>query len=174
MTTGAKQYCTEGVVAEIRNEGKGYGLFAARTIAPGEVICVWGGDILNHEQLLQCSAGHQMHSVQIDEGLYIVPHGEPELPDYVNHSCEPNVGIKGQIAVVAMRTIEPGEEICFDYAMTDGSSYDEFECACGTPSCRGTISGRDWMRPELQARYKGWFSYYLERRILNLQAESET
>jgi hypothetical protein len=75
----------------------------------------------------------------------------------------------GQIVVVAMRPIMPGEEICFDYAMTDGSPYDEFDCACGSPTCRGRVSGDDWRRPELWARYQGYFSPYLQRRIENLR-----
>ena len=50
----------------------------------------------------------------------------------MNHSCDPNCGIVGAVLLVAMRDIEPGDEICFDYAMTDTDDYDEFECTCGT------------------------------------------
>ena len=64
-----------------------------------------------------------------------------------------------------MRTIERGEEVCFDYSMADGCDYDEFVCHCGTSSCRGRISGDDWKRPELLERYVGYRSPYLERRI---------
>jgi uncharacterized protein len=38
-------------------------------------------------------------------------------------------------------------------------------CNCGTSSCRGTISGRDWQLPELQRRYGSYFSWYLLRRF---------
>jgi uncharacterized protein len=37
--------------------------------------------------------------------------------------------------------------------------------ACGTSSCRHRIHGRDWQRPDLQERYRGWFSWYLDRKI---------
>jgi hypothetical protein len=66
---------------------------------------------------------------------------------------------------VAMRDIAVDEEICFDYAMSDSSDYDEFECGCGSPNCRKRISGSDWKKPELQKRYKGYFSPYLQQRI---------
>jgi len=42
-----------------------------------------------------------------------------EAGDLVNHSCDPNCGLVGAVLVVAMRDIEPGEEITFDYAMSD-------------------------------------------------------
>ena len=64
-----------------------------------------------------------------------------------------------------MRDIAPGEELCFDYAMTDSSDYDEFQCACGASSCRGVVRGDDWKRPELQDRYRGYFSTYLKKRM---------
>jgi hypothetical protein len=67
--------------------------------------------------------------------------------------------------VVAMRDIAIGEELCFDYAMSDGGDYDEFECLCGSLECRGVVTGRDWQLPELQLRYAGWFSPYLAQKI---------
>ena len=67
--------------------------------------------------------------------------------------------------LVARRDIAPGEEICFDYAMSDTDPYDEFLCACGMEGCRGLITGADWKRPELQVRYRGWFSAYIDRKI---------
>ena len=63
-----------------------------------------------------------------------------------------------------MRDVAAGEELCFDYAMTDTDDYDEFACSCGTASCRGTVTGADWKEPELRDRYRGWRSAYIERR----------
>jgi hypothetical protein len=106
-------------------------------------------------------------TLQIDEDLYIVTSQEGPA-DWVNHSCEPNAGLSGQIVLVAMRDIAPGEEICFDYAMSDGSPYDEFDCNCGSTHCRGRVTGSDWRRQELIDRYKGYFSPYLQQRINRL------
>ena len=72
--------------------------------------------------------------------------------------------VRGQIVFAAMRNVAAGEELTIDYATTDDDDS-ESPCACGAPACRKVLSGRDWQRPELQARYAGWFSSYLEARI---------
>ena len=83
---------------------------------------------------------------------------------FLNHSCEPNVGFAGNVVLVAMRDIGPCEELSTDYALFN--DHDEaMRCQCGTRSCRGTISGHDWQRPDLQRKYGSYFSAYLQRRI---------
>ena len=71
-----------------------------------------------------------------------------------------------------MRDIEPGEEITFDYAMTE-VSMKRMPCRCGSIGCRREISGNDWMDPVLQERYRGYFSTYIQRRIEELSVQSE-
>jgi uncharacterized protein len=39
------------------------------------------------------------------------------------------------------------------------------DCRCGGTGCRGTVTGADWHRADLQARYRGHFSPFIERRI---------
>ena len=78
---------------------------------------------------------------------------------HLNHSCEPNLGLKGQIVYVALRDIGIDEELTFDYATTDDEPY-EMICRCGTSICRGTITGLDWQKPEIQSRYDGYFSWF--------------
>jgi hypothetical protein len=47
--------------------------------------------------------------------------------------------------------------------------FDDYEgsmdCSCGRPACRRVVDGRDWMRPDLQERYRGYFSWYLQRKM---------
>lgn len=105
------------------------------------------------------------HSVQVDDDAFLVPAGPPEPADHVNHSCEPNAGMRGQITLVAMRPIAAGEEIVMDYAMTDASPFWEFDCLCGASACRGRVTGDDWRRPDLQRKYAEYFSPYLRDRI---------
>jgi hypothetical protein len=149
----------------------GFGVYAIEAVAAGEVVSVWGGYIVDAEQLAKLPHDVQQHSVQIEEGLYLATIGGAESADFINHSCDPNLGLRGQIALVALRDIEIGEEVCFDYAMTDCTPYDEFECRCGTAACRGTVRGDDWKLPELWAKYAGYFSPYLQRRIDRLAQE---
>ncbi len=149
-------------------EKGGFGVFAREPIPQGELLTMWGGRVVTEEQLYELPHETQTHGIQIDEQLYLVPvvHGDPA--DFYNHSCNPNAGLNSPISLVAMRDIEAGEEVCFDYAMSDSSDYDEFECHCGAPNCRKTITGRDWMLPELHVIYHGYFSPYLQRRINQL------
>jgi hypothetical protein len=138
-------------------------------IEPGELIAVWSGQIVRAEDLDNLPEEIRRHTVQVEERLYLASCTPAEPPDFINHSCEPNAGLEGQIAIVALQRILPGQEVTIDYAMCDGSPYDEFECACGTPSCRGRVTGDDWRNPVLWKRYAGHFSPYLRRRIEALQ-----
>lgn len=174
MANGLKSYVSPKVAVHCIPAKNGCGVFATQPIHPGEVVVVWGGDIITGEALAQQPAHICTHALQVEENLYQVSWSELEPGDYVNHSCEPNVGFSGQIAIMAIHPINPGEEICFDYAMCDGSPYDEFDCGCGTPSCRGRITGDDWQRPELQRRYAGYFSPYLQRRISTIDRRPPT
>lgn len=147
------------------NQESGRGLFAVENIAKGELIAVWGGRITTARHFHDLPEEVRKLSLQIEEECFLVPQGGENAADYINHSCDPNAGMSGQIIVVAMRDISVGEEICYDYAMSDGSGYDEFPCACGARNCRGQVTGQDWMRRELWKRYDGFFSPYLARRI---------
>ncbi len=151
-----------------RLEGKssplGRGVFARARVNRGDVLAVWGGQVIRGTQLRDQTLSDRRLTLQIDEDFYIVSTREGPA-DWVNHSCEPNAGLRGQVVLVAMRDILPEEEVTFDYAMSDGSSYDEFECRCGTLSCRGQVTGEDWKSPELQRRYTGYFSPYIAARI---------
>lgn len=148
-----------------------YGVFAREFVPAGTLLALWTGDVVDAEQLDAVPSHLKPYAVQIEEGFYLVSR-QREAADCINHACEPNAGMNGQIGVVALRDIEPGEEICIDYAMCDGSPYDEFDCQCGSPICRGRVTGNDWTLSELQERYVGYFSPYLQRRIDLLQAQA--
>ncbi|HEX7070820.1 MAG TPA: SET domain-containing protein [Rhodothermales bacterium] len=149
---------------ESRQVSFGRGIFARQPIRAGEVLSVWGGAVTTGDRFRALPAEIRQISVQVEEDLYLVP-GVEGPAEWFNHSCSPNAGMEGQISLVALRDIEAGEEICYDYAMSDGSPYDEFECHCHVPECRGRVTGNDWQRPELWARYGRHFSPYLQRRI---------
>lgn len=146
------------------------GVFALQDLEEGELLCVWGGRAFSGAAFDALPPERKNHSLQVSEDVYLVTDEEREAVDFFNHSCEPNAGLLGQICLVAMRPIHAGEEVCFDYAMSDGSDYDEFECACGAPACRGVVRGSDWRIPALQRKYAGYFSPYLEARIRRLNA----
>ena len=146
----------------------GRGLFATADIAKDEVIAVKGGHIISRKQLRE-KVTPQLGPVeiQIGEDLFIAPVTSEEREGsmlYSNHSCDANLGMRGEITFVAMRNIRAGEELTHDWATTDDDDY-SIACKCGSPKCREILSGKDWQRPELQQRYAGYFSAYLARKI---------
>ena len=160
--------------AEVRPAGdKGWGAYALEPIMAGETVAAFGGCITSGAVLATLNEDRQSRSIQVDADLYLVSGDTPEPGDMLNHSCEPNCGLSGQMLLVAMRDIAPGEELCFDYAMCDASDYDEFRCLCAEPTCRTIVTGSDWRDPSLQSKYDGWFSPYLERRIAALPSRRD-
>jgi len=150
----------------------GRGLFAKASIAKDEVVAVKGGHVVDRETVRpEITPTLGPVEIQIGDDLFITPvtDEERELSMlYSNHSCDPNLGIRGEITFVAMRNIRAGEELTHDWAMTDDDDY-SIECKCGAPNCRKILTGKDWQRPELQARYAGYFSGYLVKKIARIK-----
>ena len=170
MSTETTSFLSDKLVAQPHLGKGGWGVYATQPLRRDELLACWGGDVVPWSRFRQLPDDLQRHSLQVEEDLFLVSVHTSDPAELVNHSCDPNAGLSGQIALVAMRAISAGEEICFDYAMSDGSPYDEFDCSCGTPYCRHHITGNDWMLPELWVSYAGYFSPYLQRRINQLQA----
>ena len=142
-------------------------MFAAKRIREGEVVSVRGGHILERRAQRRRRKPPGYWGYPIAEGLVLGPLTKRETESvmmFLNHSCAPNVGILGQIVFVAMRDIRPGEELTIDYAMFGGDPK-SMRCGCGAASCRGVITAADWRQKELQRKYAGYFSSYLQRRM---------
>jgi uncharacterized protein len=152
-------------VRESRIHGRG--LFATDKIQKGEIVAVKGGYIVTREQLREITPRLGPVEIQIGDDLFIAPvtTDERELSMlYSNHSCDANMGMRGEITFVALRDIETGEELTHDWCTTDDDDY-SLECKCGAANCRKILTGKDWQRPELQKQYAGYFSAYLAKKI---------
>jgi SET domain-containing protein len=145
----------------------GRGLFASRPIRKGEIVAIKGGHILDRPALSRVRRRIAAAYIQIDELFYIGALRSAEVAlnkIFINHSCEPNLGIRGQITFVARRAIEAGEELTYDWAMEEDAPA-VTRCACGARRCRGRLTGQDWKIASLQKRYRGYFSAYIEEKI---------
>lgn len=129
-----------------------------------ETIAVFGGSVVSSIEVAKLSPATRQRTLQIADDHFIVSNRDG-CADWINHSCDPNAGFHGPLMLVAMRPIATGEMICFDYAMSDASPYDEFACACGSARCRGHVRANDWQRRALWRRYSGFFSPYIQARI---------
>lgn len=116
---------------------KGYGLFATRRFQVGDTVIV--GAPVHPAQ------GNGVHAVQtgIDEFGY-----EEGMGTLVNHSCDPNCGIRlvdadsNAFDLVARRPIDRGEEISVDYAMRNYViEFFPRHCLCGAAICRRHVTG---------------------------------
>jgi hypothetical protein len=150
----------------------GHGLFAVADIAKDEIVAIKGGRIIDRKTLREkITSALGPVEIQIDDDLFIAPisQAERELSMlYLNHSCDPNVGMRGEITFVAMRDIFEGKELTHDWAMTDDDDY-SVECNCDAANCRKILTGKEWQRADLQKRYAGYFSAYLARKIALLE-----
>jgi uncharacterized protein len=150
----------------------GRGLFAIADIAKNEIVAIKGGHIVDRKSLREeITPLLGPVEIQIGDDLFIAPVSDEERELsmlYLNHSCDPNLGLRGEITFVAMRDLHAGEELTHDWAMTDDDDY-SVECNCGAPDCRKTLTGKDWQCPDLQRRYSGYFSAYLARKIALLE-----
>jgi uncharacterized protein len=141
------------------------GLFSNVGIKAGEIIAIWSGFNATAAEVDRNFADQRYRNCsQVDDDWFLVPYATGAA-DHVNHSCNPNCGIRGTHTLIAMRDIPAAEEITYDYAMTDGCDYDVFDCACQSGQCRRRITGSDWKNPMIQAAYHGWFSDYIAKMI---------
>ena len=72
---------------------------------------------------------------------------------YVNHSCNPNCGIKGKLKVIALKNIKEEEEITLDYSTTEMDELWKMKCSCGAKNCRKIIKSIESLSPKLYKRY---------------------
>lgn len=170
MSKQPSSYLSSKLEGRLKADKSGNSIYALEPIKKGELIAVFGGVVYEWETFIHLPERERSLCLQVEDRHFLVPRPIGE-GDYVNHSCNPNAGLSGQIGLVAMRDIKIGEEVCFDYAMCDTMPYDEFECLCGAPTCRSTVTGNDWQRPELQKRYAGFFAPHVQRKIDAQRAE---
>jgi SET domain-containing protein len=156
------------------------GVFATQRIEEGELVAIWGGDIRTGDQNYATSQDQFENSLQVYEtpegGIYLT-YGTTdgmEGPYLINHSCSPNVGIKGQIVYVARKDIEAGEELFWDYETAEVAEKGwRIVCKCGSPQCREIIEGEAWKDPEFQRKNEGFFSWYLQEKINTYKKKQE-
>jgi hypothetical protein len=161
---------------EIRESpGRGTCSFALAPVGAGEIVTIWGGQVFTLADV-QAGKSRKKSLAAIGEGLYLGEEmsDEPYQPGpdhYLNHSCDPNVWMVDEVTLAARRDIAKGEELTADYALweEDENYVMRWTCECGSPLCRGRVTGRDWRLPQLRERYRGHFSPFINDRIARLE-----
>ena len=141
-------------------------MFATSLLKAGETVVIWGGTFLDRDAAERARAEGKL-IMQLDDNLYSVEDRGQDQTYFMNHSCDPNVWMTDALTLVARRNILYGEEFATDYALFEANEEfaAEWECVCGSNSCRKRVTGRDWRLPELQKRYVGHFLPLIGKRI---------
>lgn len=128
----------------------GQGLYAKKNIKMGENILKFTGAIIDFNKAVLKAPGYEGDPLQISKSIYVnlQPPGR-----FVNHSCEPNAGIKNDIELVALRNIKVGEEIYFDYSTTMDEDYWVMQCGCGSTNCRKVIKDFKYLPSHIKRKY---------------------
>ena len=125
----------------------GSGAFAGRDFAPGELILHFSGPEITASAGGRAEAGT---ALQIGPRLYI----DLDSPGaFLNHSCSPNVGVRGLFSAFALRPILCGEELRYDYSTTMSDRRWKMQCACEAPGCRHEIRSFFHLPHATQRRY---------------------
>ncbi len=138
----------------IRDTGdRGLGVFSVRPLEPGEVAVV-GTPVAR-------SPVRTWQTLQIGD-----IHVRMDVPfEFANHSCDPTCGVRPNrhrgYDLVARRAVAPGEEITFDYCMTEWEIVGFTECRCGSERCRTIVRGASFLSPETLEAYDGFLAPHL-------------
>jgi len=149
---------------EVRPSATGRGLFACEPIASGTWLFTeddWADEeernaftVLSGQQIADLTpamrATFTCYAYNIDHDQIsgtLHPEAVRHPVNFMNHSCDPNVGYRGANSLVALVDIQPGQQLRMDYGTYSFSFDHEFACSCGAPWCRGKVTRNDW--PEL-------------------------
>ena len=148
-----------GALIEVRNSRvHGLGVFALRRIRKGTRVVEYLGERISHPEADrrydEKDANDNHTFLFIVDGRTVIDAGtDGNAARFINHTCDPNcesVTQKRRVFIEAIRTIERGEELAYDYQIErdaeDPPNIDKiFACRCGAPACRGTML---WPSPE--------------------------
>lgn len=147
----------------------GHALLIDVAVAAGQTAIELNGEIV---------AIPTRHTVQIGKQSHVLPCEEQDLSVcvattpwmFMNHSCEPTVMLRGR-AMVALRDLEAGDAIAFDYETTEYSMFEPFLCGCGSARCRGWIRGFRYLEAYQRARLAPLLAPHLRALVNESPAE---
>ncbi len=133
----------------------GYAVFAGKNFNKNEVLCQFEGEIVPKRDTPKRLAHEEDRYVQVGTNEFMGPSGL--VDDYINHSCDPNSGLRFSetgILLVAIKNIQIGDEITWDYSTTLYDNPWKMRCDCRTRKCRKIISDFTLLDPKIQKKYR--------------------
>ncbi|MGK2848932.1 MAG: SET domain-containing protein [Minisyncoccota bacterium] len=142
------------------------GVFSVRNIQKEEVAFILKGKPILFYPKTKRDALMKPNMIGVGKNLWIDPYGPAR---YINHSCNPNLGVRGKLLFVALRDIKKGEELTFDYSISEDSLW-EMKCHCGAKNCRGIIRGIRWLPKDVYNRYLPYIPKYFQGVYMQYQS----
>lgn len=125
---------------KVRDTGTyGKGCYATEHIRERELIHTMNGRTVSLSEMVRNVNNGKEYiddPLQVGRRTYI---DLDETSRSFNHSCLPNAGIRGRNSLISIRTIQPGEEITYDYSLTIAPTAWKMKCRCGSTICRKTL-----------------------------------
>jgi len=137
----------------------GLGICAGENIKKGDVIQHIKGKVRFKINKNKRDALSHPNWVGLKKNKWI----DPDYPNkYLNHSCNPNAGIRGSVTMVAIKNINEGEEITVDYSIIEGDHMWEMECKCGEKNCRKIIRSVQFLSERQFKKYLPYVPKYFQ------------
>ena len=141
-------------VIEFKDSGiHGMGGFAQRRIRKGTAIIEYVGEKISKEEAMARIEADNRFIFTLTDKIDVDGSVDWNQARYLNHSCEPNAEAeirRGRIWIVAVRTIEPGEEITYNYSY-DFECHLDHPCLCGAATCVGYMVAEEYF-PQVRGR----------------------
>ena len=147
-----------------------YGLFAKRDIAKGETVFIAKGNLVQMKIESANDSAKYPNAIGIDKNTWLDP--QPNNPlVYLNHSCSPNVGIRGNVTFTAIKPIKKDEEITLDYSITEQDRFWRLDamCYCGSDNCRKVIRSIQHLPVTLYKKYLPYVSKKMQKAFEDAQ-----
>jgi hypothetical protein len=153
---------TKYYISDSRVHNKG--VFAKKDLKRGEVVFIAKGKLTNWEVKDEKTSAVGPNWLGIHHDLWLNPYETSPLT-FMNHSCQPNLGIKGKVSFVALKAIKKGEELSFDYSTTEGDKlwHLPYKCNCGAKRCRGVIRSIQFLPNEVFTSYLPYIPLYFQK-----------
>lgn len=117
------------------------GCYTTEPIRKGAYVVEYTGPRITVEEADERYAHREeTYLFGLTDGKYVID-GQG-IAAFINHSCDPNCETEetdGRVWIIALRDIEAGEELSYDYGLYDSDEDEDAPCRCGAPTCRGTM-----------------------------------
>ena len=151
-------------IAEVRQKisNEQNALFTLQQFEAGDVIADFSaGTIAAKPTYLTVQVGNRKHITL-----------QPEFLQYINHSCDPNVFFDTTtMQLVALKPLQPEDELVFFYPSTEWRMTQSFACYCGSPKCIGRIQGASFLSGQLQSQYR--FTDFIQQQFIKKVARTQ-